>query len=229
MSENRISSFDVFKRMCDENLDIRLATSENIRGMNAVHKGKDTDITIGVAGNVIGAVMNNDLHLCLLIWNKSQYQETKAKIEDMRAFEKDKEAAELPRLVACAIILHDGKVLLEKRAPAGVKGLDNGWDLPGGKVEARETVQQAVEREILEEIGIVVKAHSLCPEPLSSVWSYPGKGERHWLLVGVVCSIIEREPRISERLQWFPIDALPSELLDADKKLIEQATKERSS
>ena len=80
MSDKKISSFDVLKRMSVDNLDIRLATSENLKNMNAVHKGKDTDITIGVAGNVIGAVMANELHLCLLIWNKEQYRATKAKI-----------------------------------------------------------------------------------------------------------------------------------------------------
>lgn len=80
-TEPKISSFDVLKRMSEEDLDIRLATSENLRGMNAVHKGKDTDITIGVAGNVINAVLNNELHLCLLIWDKEQFRATKAKIE----------------------------------------------------------------------------------------------------------------------------------------------------
>jgi hypothetical protein len=84
MSETKISSFDVLKRMSEDNLDIRLSTSENLRHMNAVHKGKDTDITIGVAGNVIGAVMTNELHLCLLVWNKEQYRATKAKIEAER-------------------------------------------------------------------------------------------------------------------------------------------------
>ena len=83
-TETKISSFDVLKRMSEENLDIRLATSENLTNMNAVHKGKDTNITIGVAGNVIGAVMNNELHMCLLLWNKEQYRATKAKIEEER-------------------------------------------------------------------------------------------------------------------------------------------------
>jgi hypothetical protein len=82
MSEAKISSFDVLKRMSVENLDIRLATSENLRNMNVVHKGKDTDMTIGVPGNVIGAIMGNELHFCLLIWNKEQYWATKAKIEE---------------------------------------------------------------------------------------------------------------------------------------------------
>jgi hypothetical protein len=71
MSETKISSFDVLKRMSEDDLDIRLAASDNLRRMNLVHKGKDTDITIGVAGNVIGAIARN----------KEQYRATKAKIE----------------------------------------------------------------------------------------------------------------------------------------------------
>ena len=82
MSETKISSFDVLKRMSEDDLDIRLAASDNLRSMNLVHKGKDTDITIGVAGNVIGAIATNELHICLLIWNKEQYRATKAKIEE---------------------------------------------------------------------------------------------------------------------------------------------------
>jgi hypothetical protein len=50
--------------------------------MQSTHKGADTNNTIGVAGNVIGAVMNNELHLCLLIWNKEQYRATREKIEN---------------------------------------------------------------------------------------------------------------------------------------------------
>ena len=75
-----ISSFDVLKRMSEKSLDIRLATSENLVRMDTTHKGKDTNITIGVRGNVIGQIYNNDLHVCLLIWNKAQYKETKAEM-----------------------------------------------------------------------------------------------------------------------------------------------------
>jgi hypothetical protein len=82
MSETKISSFDVLKRMSEDDLDICLVASDNLRSMNLVHKGKDTDITIGVAGNVIGAIATNELHICLLIWNKEQYRATKEKIEE---------------------------------------------------------------------------------------------------------------------------------------------------
>jgi len=40
-----------------------------------------------------------------------------------------------PTLVVCALIVRDEKVLLERRAPTGVAGLDRMFDLPGGKVE----------------------------------------------------------------------------------------------
>jgi 8-oxo-dGTP diphosphatase len=136
------------------------------------------------------------------------------------AFWKDAPAAELPRLVACAVIVRDGKILLEKRVPAGIAGLDGAWDLPGGKVEARETPQEAVEREIYEEMGVRVRCVRLLPEPVPSVWTY-AQGERHWLLVGCVCEIIEGEPNTNDRLAWFAGIGLPESLLDADRRLIE--------
>jgi hypothetical protein len=79
--EVKVSSFDVLKRMSEENLDIRLATSENLTHMKAAHKGLDTDITIGVAGNIISQVLNNDLNLCLFVWNRQQYRDTTEKLK----------------------------------------------------------------------------------------------------------------------------------------------------
>lgn len=77
-----ISSFNILKRMSEKNLDIRLVTSENLVNMKLVHKGKDTTITVGVAGNLINQIFNNELHFCLLIWNKEQYQETKRELSE---------------------------------------------------------------------------------------------------------------------------------------------------
>lgn len=136
------------------------------------------------------------------------------------AFWKDAPAAELPRLVVCAIIVCEGKILLEKRAPTGVDGLDGSWDLPGGKVEAQETPHQAVEREIYEEMGVRVRCTGILPEPVPSVWTY-AQGKRHWLLVGCVCEIVEGEPKIGPNLNWFSGREFPENLLDADRRLIE--------
>lgn len=54
-----------------------------------------------------------------------------------------------------AVVFKDNAVLLVKRKNPPCK---EQWAIPGGKVKAGETLQQAAEREILEETGITIKA-----------------------------------------------------------------------
>jgi 8-oxo-dGTP diphosphatase len=54
---------------------------------------------------------------------------------------------------ACAILLHDGKILLGKRA-AHQRAYPNCWDVIGGKVEDGEAIDIALSRELSEELGI---------------------------------------------------------------------------
>jgi 8-oxo-dGTP diphosphatase len=60
-----------------------------------------------------------------------------------------------PVVAVGAVVFHNQRVLLVKRNRSPNK---NSWAIPGGKVELGETLQQAAEREILEEAGIVIKA-----------------------------------------------------------------------
>lgn len=58
-----------------------------------------------------------------------------------------------------AVIFKDNAVLLVKRKNPPCQ---NEWAIPGGKVKLGETLQQAAEREILEETGVKIKAnHSI--------------------------------------------------------------------
>jgi len=57
-------------------------------------------------------------------------------------------------LVAVAIILSENQILLSKRHDASHQG--GKWEFPGGKVELNETVEQALLREIEEELGLQV-------------------------------------------------------------------------
>lgn len=52
--------------------------------------------------------------------------------------------------VVGAVIVRDGLVLCVQRGPGG--SLPNMWEFPGGKIEAGETAQHALEREINEEL-----------------------------------------------------------------------------
>ena len=58
-------------------------------------------------------------------------------------------------VAACALIDADGRVLISER-PAG-KQLAGTWEFPGGKVEAGETPEETVVRELREEIGVETK------------------------------------------------------------------------
>jgi len=72
---------------------------------------------------------------------------------------------------AVALIDADGRVLLAQR-PAG-KSLAGLWEFPGGKVEAGETPEAALIRELQEELGIMTQKSCLAPLNFAS-HSYPG-------------------------------------------------------
>src|SRR5271154_2684151 len=121
-------------------------------------------------------------------------------------------------LVAAVVLIDaDGRVLLAER-PAG-KHLAGTWEFPGGKVQAGETAEAALIRELDEEIGISVHESCLAPFTFAS-HSYP---EFHLLMPLYVCRkwsgiVTARE---SQRLRWVR----PQHLSDypmppADKPLV---------
>ncbi|MFW6027413.1 MAG: (deoxy)nucleoside triphosphate pyrophosphohydrolase [bacterium] len=64
-------------------------------------------------------------------------------------------------VAACALIDRDGRVLIAQR-PAG-KTMAGLWEFPGGKVGENETPEQALVRELKEELGISVPQACLSP------------------------------------------------------------------
>jgi len=73
----QVSNFDVLKRMSKDNLDIRLGT--DFLGAKAVKAG--SQVTMGIAGNVLGEITFGDSQACLLLYNKKQFAETKKALE----------------------------------------------------------------------------------------------------------------------------------------------------
>ena len=69
-------------------------------------------------------------------------------------------------VVACALVDEDGRVLLTKR-PEG-RDMAGLWEFPGGKVEMGEMPEDALARELNEELGIDVSQHCLAPFTFAS-------------------------------------------------------------
>lgn len=65
------------------------------------------------------------------------------------------EKPKAPVIVAAAVLIADGRVLLSQRK-AGTH-LEGAWEFPGGKVEAGEDPRAALVRELREELGIEVE------------------------------------------------------------------------
>ena len=89
--------------------------------------------------------------------------------------------AKILLVVACALVDADGRVLLARR-PEG-KALAGLWEFPGGKLEPGERPEEALIRELAEELGIDVKSACLAPLTFAS-HAYEDK---HLLMPLYVC------------------------------------------
>ncbi len=126
-------------------------------------------------------------------------------------------AQNLLLVVACALIDADNRILLAQR-PVG-KSLAGLWEFPGGKLEQGETPEQALIRELSEELSITVKQDCLSPLTFAS-HTYE---KFHLLMPLYICRRYQGIPRGAEgqNLKWVKaadLDKYP--MPDADKPLV---------
>jgi 8-oxo-dGTP diphosphatase len=120
-------------------------------------------------------------------------------------------------VVAAALVDVDRRVLLAQR-PKGKK-LEGLWEFPGGKVDAGERPEDALIRELGEELGIAVKAACLAPLTFAS-HSYD---DFHLLMPLYVCRKWEGfvQPLDGQTLKWVrPNDMRAYPMPPADEPLI---------
>jgi 8-oxo-dGTP diphosphatase len=118
---------------------------------------------------------------------------------------------------AVALIDADGRVLLARR-PAG-KAMAGLWEFPGGKVEAGETPEAALVRELHEELGIEVDESCLAPYTFVS-HAYDGF---HLLMPLYVCRVWGGmvHPREGQEVAWVrPRQLRDYPLPPADEPLV---------
>ena len=117
--------------------------------------------------------------------------------------------------VVAAIIIHDQKIFATQR---GYGEFKDGWEFPGGKIEQGETSQEALVREIKEELDTEIEVKDF----LKTVeYDYPNF---HLSMDCFFCTIKSGKLVLKEHeaAKWLTVDTLDSvNWLPADRGLIE--------
>lgn len=116
--------------------------------------------------------------------------------------------------VVAAVIMKDGKVFATQR---GYGEFKDGWEFPGGKVEAGESPEEALRREIREELEVEVNVGDIID---TIEYDYPAF---HLSMKCYACTIAGGSPHLLEHeaARWLSADQLDSVAwLPADITLI---------
>ena len=121
-----------------------------------------------------------------------------------------------PRAVVAALILRGKEVFICQRKAGTAMGLQ--WEFPGGKIEAGETPEQALRRELEEELGIEAK---IGPYIAEVQHNYRNGGSIHLRFFAVHHFQGEIQNRVFETMRWAKLRDLPAyNFLAADRKFI---------
>ena len=118
--------------------------------------------------------------------------------------------------VVAAIIIKDGQVFATQRGYGEFQGW---WEFPGGKMEAGESPQEALKREINEELDADIQVNEL----LETVeWDYPNF---HLTMHCFICSLLSESIHLNEHeaATWLNLENLRSvKWLPADEILLDK-------
>lgn len=124
--------------------------------------------------------------------------------------------------VAVGILLRaDGAILLSTRPPG--KPYAGYWEFPGGKLEAGETVEQALRRELIEELGVTIGP--------GSVWKVTEHDYPHALVRLHWCKVWEWtgefEMREGQAMAWQQMPITVSPVLPGAYPVLQWLAEER--
>lgn len=118
--------------------------------------------------------------------------------------------------VVAAVIIRDGEVFATQRGYGDFQGW---WEFPGGKMEAGESPQEALKREIREELDAEIAVGDI----LETVeWDYP---KFHLTMHCYICTLVSESLHLNEHkaAAWLTVDTLTSvQWLPADIVLLDK-------
>jgi ADP-ribose pyrophosphatase len=120
------------------------------------------------------------------------------------------------RFVAAALIMRGGEILIGQRRADQPMALQ--WEFPGGKIEQGESAEQALARELSEELGI----RALIGAPVTRIrhnYRHGGAVDLQFFAVHEFSGEIDNQ--IYEQVRWVKLEELTGyEFLAADRELI---------
>lgn len=122
-------------------------------------------------------------------------------------------------VVAAIIVSEDKRIFATQRGYGDYKGW---WEFPGGKIEDGESREEALKREILEELNCPVRVERFFD---AIEYDYP---KFHLHMDCFLCSLEDREPTLLEHMsaKWLKASELSEvKWLEADLSIIEKLKK----
>lgn len=101
--------------------------------------------------------------------------------------------------VVAAIIKNKDKIMIAQRLKGDFAGQ---WEFPGGKIEAGETAEEALKREIMEEMELSIKVNEYL---ITAEYDYP---TFHLSMDCFMCSLENEEMHLHDHtaIQWIPLN-----------------------
>jgi ADP-ribose pyrophosphatase len=128
------------------------------------------------------------------------------------------EYPEVPRVAVGGVVIREDRVLLVLR---GNPPADGQWSIPGGRVRLGESLQKAVERELREETGVVVRGGDPVYVFDSVVKDADGKVRFHYVIVDLQAEYVAGEPTPGDdarEARWVRAEEL--EPLNVNRKTV---------
>jgi 8-oxo-dGTP diphosphatase len=137
-------------------------------------------------------------------------------VEDAQQSNNSRPAGPALRFVAAGLLVRNGEVLICQRRPDQPMALQ--WEFPGGKIEPGESPEQALSRELHEELGINA---TIGPRVTHVRHNYRHGGAVDLQFYAVHNFEGELENKIFHQVKWVKLEDLPQyEFLAADRGLI---------
>lgn len=135
------------------------------------------------------------------------------------------------RVAVSALVWDDeGQILLQQRS-------DNGyWGLPGGGVEAGESIREAVAREVWEETGYTIELTRIIgvySDPQKhQIVQYPNGDVVHYVTVAFEARLTGGSPTLCDEttdIKWYAPDALPEPFVPAHRLRLQDALRRQEA